>query len=322
MPQSVALVTDSTAELALALGDGGDASLGELGWGVGMVPLHVVVDGTSHREGVDLDAERLASALDSRAAVTTASPGPSEFEAAWRTALDAGAEQIVSVHLSSKMSATGDVARSTAAMLELPVTVIDSRSVSGGLAAPVLAGARAAATGADLDAVVDVVNRTIDRTQVRFVVESLDRLRRGGRIGAAQAFLGTALSVKPLLQVARDGSVDGWQKVRTLRAARQALLAWGQEAATTEADAVIDSLTDDEFSDGEGTAVDVTVHHLERRETAEEMAAALRAAVDDTVAVRISRLGATVGAHTGVGTVAIVVSPRVEGDPGRWTPAP
>lgn len=322
MPQSVALVTDSTAELALALGDGGDASLGELGWGVGMVPLHVVVDGTSHREGVDLDAERLASALDSRAAVTTASPGPSEFEAAWRTAQDAGAEHVVSVHLSSKMSATGDVARSTAAMLELPVTVIDSRSVSGGLAAPVLAGARAAATGADLDAVVDVVNRTIDRTQVRFVVESLDRLRRGGRIGAAQAFLGTALSVKPLLQVARDGSVDGWQKVRTLRAARQALLAWGQEAATTEADAVIDSLTDDEFSDGEGTAVDVTVHHLERPETAEEMAAALRAAVDDTVAVRISRLGATVGAHTGVGTVAIVVSPRVEGDPGRWTPAP
>lgn len=322
MPQSVALVTDSTAELALALGDRGDASFGELGWGVGMIPLHVVVDGTSHREGVDLDAERLASALDSRAAVTTASPGPSEFEAAWRSALDAGAEQVVSVHLSSKMSATGDVARSTASMLELPVTVIDSRSVSGGLAAPVLAGARAAAAGADLDAVVDVVNRTIDRTQVRFVVESLDRLRRGGRIGAAQAFLGTALSVKPLLQVARDGSVDGWQKVRTLRAARQALLAWGQEAATTEADAVIDTLTDDEFSDGEGTAVDVTVHHLERPETAEEMAAALRAAVDDTVAVRISRLGATVGAHTGVGTVAIVVSPRVEGDPGRWTPAP
>ncbi|ACV06747.1 DegV family protein [Kytococcus sedentarius] len=322
MPQSVALVTDSTAELALALGDGGDASLGELGWGVGMVPLHVVVDGTSHREGVDLDAERLASALDSRAAVTTASPGPSEFEAAWRSALDAGAEHVVSVHLSSKMSATGDVARSTASMLELPVTVIDSRSVSGGLAAPVLAGARAAAAGADLDAVVDVVNRTIDRTQVRFVVESLDRLRRGGRIGAAQAFLGTALSVKPLLQVARDGSVDGWQKVRTLRAARQALLAWGQETATTAADAVIDSLTDDEFSDGEGTAVDVTVHHLERPETAKEMAAALRAAVDDTVAVRISRLGATVGAHTGVGTVAIVVSPRVEGDPGRWTPAP
>ena len=68
--------------------------------------------------------------------------------------------------------------------------------------------------------------------------------------------------------------------------------------------------------------MDVTVHHLERPETAEEMAAALRAAVDDTVAVRISRLGATVGAHTGVGTVAIVVSPRVEGDPGRWTPAP
>lgn len=312
MPQ-VALVTDSTAELRLGEGD-------DLAARIGVVPLHVVVDGTSYREGVDLDDAELARALGSRASVSTAAPGPGDFEAAWRRALDAGAQEVVSVHLSGKMSSTVDVARATASASGLPVHVVDARSVSGGLTAPVLAGARAAGAGAGVEAVLDVVRRTAEQGQARFVVESLDRLRRGGRIGAAQAFLGTALAVKPLLQVARDGSVDGWQKVRTLRAARAALLTWGEETALSTADAVVDSLTDDEFATGQGVAVDVSVHHLDRQEVADEMAGALRAVVDQEVAVSVSPLGAVVGAHTGVGTVAIVVSPRVEGDPGRWSP--
>ncbi|WP_462417268.1 DegV family protein [Kytococcus sp. Marseille-QA3725] len=315
MTARVALVTDSTAELALDGGAGDEATA------VGVVPLHVVVDGTSHREGEDLDAGELVTALESRAAVSTASPGPADFERVWREALDAGAEHVVSVHLSGRMSGAVEVARGAAESTGLPVTVLDSRSVSGGLAAPVLAGARVAAAGGDVEEVVRVVEATADRTQARFVVESLDRLRRGGRIGAAQAFLGTALAVKPLLQVARDGTVDGWQKVRTLRAARQALLAWGQEAAAAQSDAVVDSLTEDEFAEGRGVAVDVSVHHLGREDVAREMAEGLEAVLDDPVDVRVSHLGATVGAHTGVGTVAIVVTPRVEGDPGRWAPS-
>lgn len=329
MSQSVVLVTDSTAELDLAMGDAADASFGDLGAGVGMVPLHVVVDGTSLREGVTLDAERLAGALESKASVTTASPGPSEFEAVWREALAGGAEHVVSVHLSGRMSATCEVARATASSLGLPVTVVDSHSVSGGLAAPVLAGARAAAAGATADQVVDVVERTVEGTQARFGVESLDRLWRGGRIGAAQAFLGTALAVKPLLQVTAEGTVDAWQKVRTLRAARQALLTWAQEAAVALADEVTSGpdASGGSAVDGpaRGVAVDVTVHHLDRADVAQEMADQLRQAVSEvtpegSVAVRVSRLGATVGAHTGVGTVALVVAPRVEGDPGRWRP--
>ncbi|MFC0359461.1 DegV family protein [Kytococcus schroeteri] len=315
MTPRVAVVTDSTADLPMA-------SCPDTGLVVPQVPLHVVVDGRSHREGVDLDPAQLVEGLESKVAVSTASPGPADFEEVWRRALDGGAEHVVSVHLSGRMSSTVEVARSTAASSGLPVTVLDSRSVAAGLSAPVLAGARAATAGASVDEVVAVVERSADHTQARFVVESLDRLRRGGRIGAAQAFIGTALAVKPLLQVARDGSVDGWQKVRTLRAARAALLAWGQEAAVSQADAVVDSLGEDEFGEGQGVAVDVAVQHLGRPEVAQEMAAALESVLDESASVTVSRLGAVVGAHTGVGTVAIVVAPRVEGDPGRWTPAP
>jgi DegV family protein with EDD domain len=159
-----------------------------------------------------------------------------------------------------------------------------------GLGFAVLAAATEAAAGADLDAVRLAAEASATRTVTLFYVDTLEHLRRGGRIGAAAALIGTALAVKPILEMA-DGIIVVKEKVRTAGRALARLEVLAVEAA------------------GDGP-VDIAIHHLDAADRAEELRAHLREALGERARLVVSELGAAVGAHVGPGVVGVVVVPR------------
>jgi DegV family protein with EDD domain len=284
---SVAVVTDSTAYLPAELLER---------YGIDVVPLYVVLPGRSGREGREIGPEEVAAALATRGQrVSTSRPTPGDFVAAYRRRLGAGADRLVSIHLSSELSSTSDAARLAASQVgEHLVTVIDSRSAAMGTGFAVLAAARAADAGADAEEVAAVARATAAATSTFFVVDTLEHLRRGGRIGTAAAALGSALAVKPVLHM-KDGRVVALEKVRTFGRALSRLVQRAVEAA------------------GEGP-VSIAVHHLAAPERADRLAAELRDRLPALRELFVSELGAAIGAHVGPGAVGIVVSPAAAGE--------
>lgn len=276
---SVAVVTDSTASLPAGLPSAGQVTV---------VPLHVVLGRRTGIEGVQVLPEDVARALaERRVEVSTSRPTPAEFAAAYRAT---GARRLVSVHLSRALSGTCDAALLAAREVAddgIQVRVVDSRSIAMGLGFAVLAAAREAADGADAEQVERVARQTAQGARVRLYVDTLEHLRRGGRIGAASALLGTALAVKPLLHVV-DGQIAPLEKVRTTARALDRLV----ELSAT------------------GDACDAAVHHLAAPERAETLAAMLRARLPGLGQLHVSQVGAVVGAHIGPGALAVVVCPR------------
>ncbi len=249
-----------------------------------VVPLTVTAGGRSGEEGVEVTVADVATALAAKLEVRTARPGPAAFAL---TLAAAGDDDVVAVHLSSELSGTADAAR---AALDGRGEVVDSRTCGMALGFVVLAAARAAAAGRPLADVVEVARAAVRRTHIWFSLESLDALRRGGRIGAASALLGSALAVKPLLQV-RGGAVAPLEKVRTASRALARLQALAAEAA------------------GRGT-VDAAVMHLGAPDRAEQLAAGLRGSVPGLHDLHVTELSAAVGAHTGLGALGVAVTER------------
>jgi DegV family protein with EDD domain len=146
----------------------------------------------------------------------TSAPSPGAFGAVFRKAAESGAEGVLCVNISSRMSATIQAAQAAAKDVAdtIPVRVVDSLNVSFGQGLQVLTGARLAEEGHSLDDVADAVERIVPRTRLFGVLGTLENLKKGGRIGGAQALLGSMLSIKPVVQVA-DGVVEEESKQRT-----------------------------------------------------------------------------------------------------------
>lgn len=276
----VAVVTDSTSYLPPGLVADGSITV---------VPVQVVIGATSYDEGVDISPAEVASALRSWQVVTTSRPSPERFAEAYAEAARRGASGIVSVHLSADMSGTYDAAALAARKAGLPIQVVDSRSVAMGLGFAVLAAAAASADGADVEKVAAAARDRAAASSTLFYVDTLDYLRRGGRIGAAQALFGQALAVKPILAVV-DGRVAPLEKVRTTSRA----LARLAELAVAKAD---------------GRPADIAVHHLDAQARADDLADQLAAAIPGSHLL-VAEVGAVVGAHVGPGMIAVVVAPR------------
>ena len=275
---TVAVVTDSTACLTAEQRERS---------GVTVVPIHVLVDGRTYLDGVDITSEEVASALSRQASVSTSKPSPHQFLDAYSAAAEAGAESILSVHLSSALSGTYDAARLAARDAPVPVEVLDSRSIAMGLGFAALNAARAVEGGADLAAAAEVARRCASDSQVLFYVDTLEFLRRGGRIGKASAWLGSALRVKPLLHVV-DGEVAPLEKART-------------------ANRALGRLAELEVAAADGRQVQVAVQHLQAPQRAQEMADRLHAQLRTEVVV--CEVGAVMGVHVGPGLVAVAVAP-------------
>ena len=287
---SVAIVTDTTAYLPSSV-------VAERGLRV--VPLHVVIAGREFSEGVDVTTGEVAAALRAFRPVSTSRPAPTAFLQAYEDAAAAGASAIVSIHISADMSSTVESARLAAQQAPIPVTVVDSRSLGMAMGYAVLAAADAAAAGEDAESIAALALSRCKASTVVFYVDTLEHLRRGGRIGAASAFLGSALAIKPILSL-RDGHISALEKVRTSARALSRLEELAVEAAL-KADGC----------DG----VDIAVQHLDSLTRAESLAERLRERAASAHEVRVVELGAVVGAHVGPGTIAVAVSPRLRPRP-------
>jgi DegV family protein with EDD domain len=282
MAGRIAVVTDSTAYLPEGLA----ASLD-----VAVVPLHVIVNGVPEVEGVDAWPGDVAEALSTRrGSVQTSRAAPGDFAATFSSTLDGGATGVVAVLMSSALSGTYESALLAAGQCggESVVRVVDSRSTAMGLGFAVIAAAEAARDGGSLAEVYTTAVRTAERTVTLFYVDTLEHLRRGGRIGTAQALLGTALSVKPILTVA-DGAIVLKEKVRTASRAMARLEALAAAAAGT-------------------STVDIAVHHQAAEAKAAALAGRLKEQVPGLRRLYTSEVGAAVGAHVGPGLLGVVVA--------------
>lgn len=279
MSPDVAIVADSTAYLPP------EAMRRH---GIISVPLTVVLGDRALEEGTEISARSLAEALRKRNPVTTSRPSPALFAATYRKAAEAGARGIVSLHLSAEFSGTYDAAVLAAKEAPVPVRVVDTRMVAMALGFCAIAAARAAEAGGAVDDAVEAAERRAAGTSAFFYVDTLDYLRRGGRIGTAQALLGSALAVKPLLRL-DGGRIELLEKVRTAGRAIHRLEELVLETAA------------------EGP-VDVAVHHLAAAERAAELADRLRERVPGLGELHLSEVGAVIGAHTGPGLLGAVVS--------------
>jgi DegV family protein with EDD domain len=280
--ERVAVVTDSTAFLPAGLAE----SLN-----VRVVPLRVSIGTRSGTDGVDVTAREVAQALHYKITVTTSRPSPAEFAAVFQSCLDAGATRVVAVLLASALSGTWESAALAAQDFGHGVIrVVDSRSTAMALGFAVMSAANRAAEGASAAEVQSAATETVDRTRTLFYVDTVEYLRRGGRIGNAAAFVATSLAVKPLLQMV-EGRIVPLEKVRT----------------STKAIARLVQLTADAAGSG---PVDVAVHHLAAGARAEQVANALRSAIDNVGELHIAEIGPVVGAHLGPGAIGTVVVRR------------
>lgn len=278
----VAVVTDSTASLS-------QATAAELA--ITVVALDVLVGEETHSEG-GLSPTDLADAMRDEQRVATSRPSPGRFAEVYRELAEAGYTEAVSVHLSAELSGTYESAVQAAKDAPLPVVVVDTRQVGMAAGFAVLAAAEAVRDGADAAAAGEVARSRAAATTSLFYVDTLEHLRRGGRLGSAAALLGSALAVKPLLRV-EDGRVVPADKVRTTGRALQRLAHLATDAA-------------------DHRPVQVAVAHLDNRERAEELAATLGEWLDDELGGRdvvLLEIGATLGAHVGPGMIGVAVAP-------------
>ncbi|MEV0628358.1 DegV family protein [Nonomuraea wenchangensis] len=294
MPSSprIAVVTDSTACLA----GGVD--------GVTVVPITMIVSGTPYDDPTSGPASGPTSGSASTSPLGSASsstspsvpastsrPSPARFAACYAALAESGVTAITSIHLSAEMSGTVDSARAAARDASIPVEVIDSRSIGMGLGYPVLAAARAAAAGAPLETVTSAARRCAVSTRTYFYVDTLDNLRRSGRIGAAARLLGSALMIKPLLHIV-DGQISLLEKVRT----------------ATRAIARLEDLAVQAAGDG---PVDLAVQHLAARPRAEALAERLRKRLPALADLQVVEVGPVIGVHVGPGMLGLTITPHV-----------
>jgi len=276
----VAVVTDSTAYLPSEL---------VAKHGIEVVPLDVVIAGRAFDEMTEADTGKLAEALRRYVPVTTSRPAPDAFARVYGAAAARGCTAVVSVHLSGEMSGTVESARLAARAAEIPVHVVDSGVLGLALGFAVISAAEAAQRGGGPAEVAAAAKARADATSSFFYVNTLEYLRRGGRIGTARALLGSALAVKPLLHI-QDGKIGLLERVRTSSRAILRLEELGAAAA--------------------GRApVDLAVHHLASAGRAEALASRLQRRLPGLRDLYVREVGAVVGAHVGPGMLAVIVGP-------------
>ncbi len=283
----VRIVTDSTADLPGELVDR---------YGITVVPLKVFFGSECFLDGIDLTKEEFYQRLaSSKELPTTSQPTPAEFAEVYRPMVEEGAD-IVSIHISSHMSGTVQSAQLAKTMLNYDkLEVIDSKAVSVLLGMVVLGAARAAEAGYSRAEVVALVRSIMAGHRVYFMVDTLEYLQRGGRIGKAQAFLGTVLNVKPVCTM-KEGIIYPYEKVR------------GRKKAIARVVQLLASGNDN------GPFFSFMTHGNDP-EGAEYLKGLIRDNLNCTEIIE-SQMGSVVGTHVGPGVLGAVVCPAKLLQPG------
>ncbi|TNM41201.1 DegV family protein [Nocardioides albidus] len=285
---SIVVVTDSTSTVPVEVAGAS---------GVHVVPLQVVIDDDVYDEGDDEVApDRLAAALKGKHAVSTSRPAPAVFAELYERLAAEGATEIVSVHLSAEVSGTFESALVASRQAPVPVTCVDTRQVGVATGYAVESALDVIAAGGSAAEAAEAARARAAAATSLFYVNTLEYLRRGGRVGAAAAVFGGALAVKPLLGIV-DGVISPQAKVRTAAKAIARLEALALEAAGDR-------------------QVEACVAHLAAEERAEAMVTRLTEELGERLVparsgepVRCVELGGVLGAHVGPGMLAICVAP-------------
>jgi fatty acid kinase fatty acid binding subunit len=212
---TIRFVTDSACDLPKAVIEQYD---------ICVVPLFINIGNVSYQDGVDLSREDFYQNLpDYHPAPKTAAPGPAQFQAAYDKLVDEGASAIISIHISESLSNTIEAARLGAKdFTRVPVTVIDSQQLSLGVGLLVVTAAQAAAEGKSVEEIVTIVEEKSQRTYTFAALDTLEYLRRGGRMSLAVASLGEILRIKPVLKMNKGEATA--ERVRTTRRAVERLI--------------------------------------------------------------------------------------------------
>jgi len=276
----VAIVTDSTAYIPNEL-------LTE--FHLEIAPLQLIWGEEQFRDGVDIQPVQFYEKLkDAEVMPSTSQATPGAFKEIYKELASKGYD-IFSIHISSKLSGTLDSAQQAKDMLELEnIELFDSLTSGMALGFQVLTVARAAANGASLKDCVKIADKAREKTGILFAVKTLEFLHRGGRIGGAQAFLGTMLNLKPILEV-RDGKIEAAGKVRTMNKA---------------VDKVIEIM---KSKVGEQTPIRIAIQHANAFEEAKVLLEKVNQSFPngDIIEAVIADVSPVIGTHTGPGVVGI-----------------
>jgi DegV family protein with EDD domain len=275
----ITVVTDSTAYLS-------NDFVTE--HGIKVVPLNLNWDDENFRDNVDITAEEFYQRLEkSNSIPTTSQPSSGDFLTVFKEAAK-GVDALVAVLISSGISGTVDSAiMAKKEFTQVPVEIVDSKVAAAGLALMCKAVASAVEKGNSVDEVLKMGKRVFDSMSVYFVVDTLKYLHKGGRIGGASAFLGSALDLKPILFLSPEGKVEALEKVRTKKKAVSRLI----DLAVEKAD---------------GKKAYVGIMHANALEGAQAIKAELENRMD-LADIEIYELSPAIGTHTGPGTLGIAV---------------
>jgi DegV family protein with EDD domain len=276
---TVRIVTDSTADIPLDQAKASDITV---------VPLTVFFGDEAYLDGVELDSESFYAKLHaSKDLPRTSQPPPAAFQEAYKRLINERADAILSVHLSSKLSGTYQSACTARDTLpdtfqKIPIEVIDSLNISIAMSRAIIRAAREAREGVSLPEIKAHLLNELARTRILCVLDTLEYVRRGGRIGGARAFLGNMLSVKPIISL-KDGEVIAVEQPRTRSKAYARIAELVQEMGEIE--------------------------YISIAETTDGYAQQLEKEIKTVYAgdLPIYKLGAVLGTHTGPGTAAIAV---------------
>lgn len=283
---AVRIVTDSTADLS-------EEHVKDCGLTV--IPLNVHFGDETYKDGVDLTPEQFMVKLKSTPAIPrTSQPSAGEFLEVYRR-LAADGDEVVSIHISGRLSGTIASADAARGMAEGSVTVVDSLSASQGLAMCAMVAGRAAQAGRSKDDILALVQRLIPETYIIFSVDTLEYLQKNGRIGRAQALLGSLLNVKPILILDKDGVVAPYDKVRGKSRVIPRLVSAVKERIPA------------------GTKVRIAAIHAQ----AEDAAQALLEETGKHYQVQekwVAPIGPVIGCHTGPGAIGVIIQRVADGE--------
>lgn len=274
----IRIVTDSTADLPPELAHA---------LGITVVPLNVIFGDEVYRDGVDITSDEFFRRLETSSVhPTTSQPSPAAFQETYERLAQGGADGIVSLHISAKLSGTYTSAQlgRQAAQVSCPVEVIDSQTVSLALGFCAIRAAKAANQGAALERVLAITDYAIHHNRLYDMLDTLEYLHRGGRIGRARALLGSLLNLKPVITL---------QKGEVVPVAR----------ARTRAKA-IDELV--RLALSHPNIAEVGIVHATTPEDAERLRQRFAQTLPDAT-IYVARLGPVLGVHVGPGTLGVCV---------------
>ncbi|MAU39892.1 MAG: hypothetical protein CL501_03395 [Actinobacteria bacterium] len=266
---TIRIVTDSASDISLEEAE----SLG-----IEIVPLSIRFGETEYTDLVDLSVSDFYLKMSENDLLpSTAAPSPGAFEAAFKRCVEAGAEGVICINLSLALSATGQAAQLAADALAdtVPVRCIDSKSITCGLGTIIRNAAEAAKNGGSMDEIVSLVENLASRTRIFATLDTLENLKKGGRIGGAKAMLGTMLQFKPCLDLSSGEVVEAGRQ-RT----RKRSLTWLKEVL-----------------EGEGEISELSIIHGDAPDV--EEFATLISDIVPREQIRINQLGAVIGTHGG-----------------------